>query len=77
MTEQEVAQSIEAALATWDRTAVQARVDEATALREEFVAQFPIDAWPNLPIESYALGQQVDGGTVCGGLSSRPDTLGV
>jgi 5-methylcytosine-specific restriction enzyme B len=57
--------SISDALATWDRDAVKARVATAVQLREEFVERFPISAWPDLHLESYALGQQVEGGTLC------------
>lgn len=50
-------QSIIAALKTWDRAVTDKRVAEATALREQFVDQFPITGWPTMPIEKYALGQ--------------------
>ena len=36
----------------------------ATELRTQFVARFPLTAWPELPLETYALGQQVEGGSV-------------
>lgn len=57
--------SIGEALAAWDREAAQAQLAEAEDLRLKFLERFPIDAWPDLPLESYALGQTVDGGTVC------------
>jgi 5-methylcytosine-specific restriction enzyme B len=50
-------QSIIDALNTWDRPATNKRVAEAIDLREEFVNRFPISAWPEMPVESYALGQ--------------------
>lgn len=60
----DVIASITAALSSWDVTA-NGRLTDAETLRQQFVHQFPISSWPDLPIESYALGQQVDGGTVC------------
>ena len=64
MLDDSVLDGIRSALKTWDRAAVQSSVTEADALREEFVERFPIAAWPNMPVESYALGQTIDGGTV-------------
>ena len=57
--------SINLALSSWDRNALEERVDEANALRLEFVQRFPLSNWANLPLERYALGQTVEGGTVC------------
>ncbi len=59
-----VVASIVAALKTWDPQAG-GRIAEAEQLRKQFLEQFPIDAWPELPLEAYALGQQTEGGTVC------------
>lgn len=60
----EVLESVKAALGTWD-PASNGRVVEAETLRKQFIAQFPLEPWPSLAVESYALGQQSDGGTVC------------
>jgi 5-methylcytosine-specific restriction protein B len=68
--------SIEAALTTWDRAAARKRIDQFEALRLEFVERFPISAWPTLPLESYALGQQTDGGTVSWWLEFHTRALG-
>lgn len=38
---------------------------------QEFVDRFPVEAWRELPVESYALGQQAEGGTVCWWMESR------
>jgi 5-methylcytosine-specific restriction protein B len=57
--------SIGVALSSWDRDALSARISEADALRTEFVQRFPISEWSDLPLERYALGQTIDGGTVC------------
>lgn len=60
----DVIASITKSLATWDAEAG-GRLAQAEALRLQFVEQFPISSWPELPLESFALGQQADGGTVC------------
>jgi 5-methylcytosine-specific restriction protein B len=60
----EVIKSITDALATWD-SQDGGRIGQAEDLRQQFIEQFPIRSWPELPLESYALGQQTDGGTVC------------
>jgi 5-methylcytosine-specific restriction enzyme B len=60
----EVTESIATALTTWDPLAG-GRIAQAEFLRQQFVEQFPISAWPELPLQSYALGQETDGGTVC------------
>jgi 5-methylcytosine-specific restriction protein B len=57
--------SIESALSSWDREALKEKVAEAGGLRADFVELFPLSTWPDLPLERYALGQTVDGGTVC------------
>ena len=57
--------SVLEALSTWDSAAAATKTAEADAMRLDFVERFPIDAWAELPLESYALGQQVEGGTVC------------
>jgi len=59
----DVAESISTALESWDPTSG-GRLEEAEALRKQFVAQFPTEAWSDLPVESYALGQQTEGGTI-------------
>lgn len=50
-------QSIIDALKTWDRSATDERVAEATALREQFVTRFDQSSWASMPVEDYALGQ--------------------
>ena len=44
------------AIAAFDRTAVTAQVAEAADLRKHVVDLFPLDEWPTLPLERYALG---------------------
>lgn len=60
----DVLTSISTALASWDSTAG-GRLAEAELLRLQFLDRYPVDSWPDLPVESYALGQQTDGETVC------------
>lgn len=60
----DVIDSLTKALATWDQEAG-GRLAQAQALRAEFIQQFPISSWPDMPLTSYALGQQAEGGTVC------------
>src|SRR4051794_18960569 len=64
MAEPEKIESIAEALKTWDRGALHDRVETATELREQFVERFPLSAWPEMTLDSYALGQQIEGGTV-------------
>jgi 5-methylcytosine-specific restriction protein B len=61
----EVEASIAKALSSWDRDSLSSRVTGANALRSEFVERFPVSGWPDLLLESYALGQTIEGGTVC------------
>ena len=58
MSEPTVVERIEEALQSWDRTAEQQRVAEAEVLRQHFIEQVPVGSWAELPLESYALGQQ-------------------
>ncbi|WP_040796441.1 McrB family protein [Nocardia higoensis] len=43
-------------IAAFDRSTVAAEVAEATDLRKYVVEQFPLDEWPALPLDRYALG---------------------
>lgn len=64
MVEADVLDSIEAALKTWDREAAAASAAKADEQRAAFVERFPLDRWVDLPVETYGLGQEIDGGTV-------------
>ncbi len=57
--------SISDALSSWDHNALEERVSEANTLRLDFVEHFPLSDWATMPLERYALGQTVEGGTVC------------
>jgi 5-methylcytosine-specific restriction protein B len=64
MVEADVLNSIEAALETWDAEAAAASAVRADELRAAFIERFPLECWVDLPVESYGLGQEIDGGTV-------------
>src|SRR5687768_7562077 len=49
---------INEALAKYDRAADAGAIQSAQQERQEVVARFPLDAWPSLPLERYALGQE-------------------
>lgn len=57
--------SLNEALGSWARANALQRGLEAEALRKSFVERFPVSGWPNMPVESYALGQNIDGGSFC------------
>jgi len=61
----DVLASLDAAYQDWDRTAAAQRARAAEESRLEFVSRFPLDEWPTMPLERYALGQQIDGGSAC------------
>ena len=47
------------ALAAWDRQARAADVATAEAERAKVLDRFPLESWPTLPLERYALGTPV------------------
>jgi 5-methylcytosine-specific restriction protein B len=47
---------LEDALEAFDRDAARLAADNAEALRKSIVSRFPIEQWPTLPLERYALG---------------------
>jgi 5-methylcytosine-specific restriction enzyme B len=47
---------LEDALEVFDRNAARLAAEKAEALRRSIVARFPIERWPTLPLERYALG---------------------
>jgi 5-methylcytosine-specific restriction protein B len=68
--------SIEHALQTYDRAAMQAKAAEAEAMRQAFVERFPLESWETLPVETYALGNQTEGGTVGWWLEFHTNIIG-
>jgi 5-methylcytosine-specific restriction protein B len=65
MLESSIVDSLKAALQTWNRPDVSKDAQEAEVLRAEFIARFPLTSWPNMSVDSYALGLSTEGGTVC------------
>ncbi len=65
MAEQQTRTAIQEALDRWDRERVAESIAEANELRTEFVERFPIDSWPDMSVEEYALGTDVEGGSLC------------
>lgn len=47
---------ISTALATFDLASYEARIQEAEAIRAQILKKFPLDQWPAMPLEKYALG---------------------
>jgi 5-methylcytosine-specific restriction protein B len=47
---------LDEALQHWDRGAVMPSVEAAEAQRQSVVSRFPLDQWPSLELERYALG---------------------
>ncbi len=76
MPEAEEGQTIAQAVATWNREESRRQAAEADRLRREFVEQFPIDRWGDLPLESYALGREVEGGSYCWWLEFKTRLVG-
>lgn len=65
MVENEIRAEIKEALDRWDRERLAASIAEAEELRAEFVERFPIESWPTMEVQEYALGTDVDGGSLC------------
>ena len=57
--------SLEEAIAAADRDLLRITADAAERERLEILARFPIDAWPAMPVEQYALGQPDHPDTFC------------
>src|SRR3712207_5313824 len=53
-----MALTLEQALQSWDRKSAAVRYAEAEQIRQEIIKLFPIEGWPTLPLERYALGQE-------------------
>lgn len=49
---------IERALAKYDRGSLAAHLAEAQQERQQILARFPLESWPQMPLERYALGQE-------------------
>ena len=67
---------IERALATYDRSALKAQTADARQEREQILAHFPLEAWPQMTLERYALGQEDSENTFCRWMEFRSKHLG-
>lgn len=68
--------SVEAAPATYDREKHRAEVEEAESLRRQVWELFPLDGWPDMPLERCALGQPDHSETFCRWMELKTIPLG-
>jgi 5-methylcytosine-specific restriction enzyme B len=68
-------QSIDVAAGQFDRAGVAERAVKAEAERQALVQRFPLDTWPEMPLEEYALGQEKSEDTFCRWLEFRTPTV--
>ena len=68
-------QPIDVAAGEFDRTGVAERAAKAESERQALVQRFPMDAWPEMPLEEYALGQERSEDTFCRWLEFRTPTV--
>jgi 5-methylcytosine-specific restriction protein B len=61
----ESAHKIEQALAAYDKGTAGEQIERAKQQRKEALDRFPLDAWPNMPLERYAVGQEDSTETFC------------
>ena len=67
---------IEQAAKQYDRGRVSNRRDQAEKERQALVQRFPIEQWPSLTLEQYALGQDNSEDMFCRWLEFRTPTIG-
>lgn len=68
--------TIETALAAYDKETYRPEVEEAERLRKQLWELFPLDGWPDLPLERYALGQPDHRETFCRWMEFKTIPLG-
>jgi 5-methylcytosine-specific restriction protein B len=68
--------SFDAALAAYDREKYRSEVEEAESLRSQVWQLFPLDGWPDMPLERYALGQPEHRETFCRWMEFKTIPLG-
>jgi len=68
--------SLETALASYDRSLAKEHVVEGERERKEATDRFPLDQWPTMPLERYALGQEDSEDTFCRWMEFRTQHLG-
>ena len=69
------AATIQQAIAQFDRNAIAARRARAEEERQEVIRRFPIEKWPTLSLEQYALGQDDSENTFCRWLEFRTQAI--
>lgn len=67
---------LEAALASYDRASAHEHIALGEHERKEVMERFPIDQWPTMPLERYALGQDSSDDTFCQWMEYRSQHLG-
>jgi 5-methylcytosine-specific restriction protein B len=68
--------TMEAALAAYDKVKYRPEVEEAERLRKQVWELFPLDGWPDMPLERYALGQPDHRETFCRWMEFKTIPLG-
>lgn len=68
--------SFEEAIAAFDRDGVRASVESAEAKRQAIIERFPLEAWPQLSLDQYALGQKAHQASFCWYLEYGSKSLG-
>ena len=68
--------TLDAALAAYDREKYRSEVEEAERSREQVRELFPLAGWPDLPLERYALGQAEHRETFCRWMEFKTVHLG-
>lgn len=61
----DVAQRIRQALDSYDRATDREGIERAERQRAEALQRFPLDSWPQMPLERYAVGLEDSTGTFC------------
>lgn len=67
---------IQEALTAYRKDSDREAVDKAEEERAEFLTHFPLEGWPNLSLERYALGQADSEDTFCRWMEFRTNNLG-
>src|SRR5262249_48645024 len=67
---------LEETIATYDRAAEKEFAAAAERERKEMLDRFPLDQWPTMPLERYALGQKDSEETFCRWMEFRTQHLG-
>lgn len=68
--------SLKDALASYDRDLDKDHVLQAERERKELLERFPLEQWPTLPLERYALGQEDSKDTFCRWMEFRTQHVG-